>query len=102
MTKAVRVSKLDLAAILQQQNPTIDLRIDAFEESTRNFRNAVASYSDRAMAEIMRRKNEYSTRKSKVAERTKQVENETNACKVRELELMKGASAIECNSFTYH
>lgn len=100
MTTSVnRVSKLDLAAILQQQNPTIDLRIDAYEESTRNFRNAVASYTQRAMAEITRRKNEYTTRKSKIAERTKQVENETNACKVRELELMKGTSnsIIEAN-----
>ena len=90
MAKVIRVAKLDLATILQQQNPTIDLRIDAYEESTRNFRNAVALYSQRAMTEITRRKNEYSTRKSKIAEKTKQVENETNACKVRELELMKG------------
>ncbi|THH26744.1 hypothetical protein EUX98_g7449 [Antrodiella citrinella] len=89
MAKVIRVSKLDLATILQQQNPTIDLRIDAYEESTRNFRNAVSSYSQRAMTEITRRKNEYATRKSKIAERTKQVEHETNVCKGKELELMK-------------
>ncbi|KAH8101509.1 chromosome segregation protein Spc25-domain-containing protein [Cristinia sonorae] len=89
MSKVIRVAKLDLATILQQQNPTIDLRIDAFEESTRNFRNAVALYSQGAMTEITRRKNEFAARKSEYAKRTKQVENETNACKVRELELMK-------------
>ncbi|KAI0075903.1 hypothetical protein K474DRAFT_1663663 [Panus rudis PR-1116 ss-1] len=84
----VRVSKLDLGSILSQQNPHIDLRLEAYETSTRNFLTAVSNYTQRAVTEITNRKNNYATNKKKIAEKTKQIENETNACKVKEIELM--------------
>lgn len=92
MAHIIRVSKLDLATLLSQQNPQIDLRIDAYETSTRNFLNAVNNYTQRAVTEITERKNSFVTKKNKILDKTKQIENETNNCKVKELELMRGAS----------
>ncbi|THG97894.1 hypothetical protein EW026_g4206 [Hermanssonia centrifuga] len=87
-THVLRVPKLDLPSILAQQNPHIDLKLEAYEISTRNFLTAVSGYTQRALAEITHRKNAHVTEKNKIAERTQQVENETNACKVKELELI--------------
>ncbi|PSR82434.1 hypothetical protein PHLCEN_2v6070 [Hermanssonia centrifuga] len=92
-THVLRVPKLDLPSILAQQNPHIDLKLEAYEISTRNFLTAVSGYTQRALAEITHRKNAHVTEKNKIAERTQQVENETNACKVKELELIASTSA---------
>ena len=92
MAHIIRVSKLDLATLLSHQNPQIDLRIDAYKTSTRNFLNAVNNYTQRAVTEITERKNSFVTKKNKILDKTKQIENETNNCKVKELELMTGAS----------
>lgn len=83
-----RVPKLDLPTILAQQHPNIDLRLDSYETSTRNFLKAVSGYTQRALAEITRRKNVHITEKTRIAERTQHIENETNNCKVKELELI--------------
>ncbi|CAL1696858.1 unnamed protein product [Somion occarium] len=88
-THVGRVVKLDLASVLAQPNPHLDLRLEAYETSTRNFLKAVSNYTQRAVTEITHRKNNYVTTKSKVAEKSKQLEQETNQCKVKELELMK-------------
>ena len=55
MTNVLRVPKLDLPSILAQQNPQIDLRLEAYENSTRNFLAAVSNYTQRAMTEITKR-----------------------------------------------
>lgn len=83
-----RVPKLDLSTILAQQHPNIDLRLDSYETSTRNFLKAVSGYTQRALTEITRRKNVHITEKTRIAERTQHIENETNNCKVKELELI--------------
>lgn len=83
-----RVPKLDLPTILAQQHPNIDLRLDSYETSTRNFLKAVSGYTQRALTEITRRKNVHITEKTRIAERTQHIENETNNCKVKELELI--------------
>lgn len=92
MAHVIRVSKLDLATVLAQTTPQIDLRIEAYDTSTRNFLSAVSNYTQRAVTEITHRKNVFVSNKSKVLEKTKQIENETNNCKVKELELMAGTS----------
>lgn len=83
-----RVPKLDLPTILAQQHPNIDLRLNSYETSTRNFLKAVSGYTQRALTEITRRKNVHITEKTRIAERTQHIENETNNCKVKELELI--------------
>ncbi|EIW57096.1 uncharacterized protein TRAVEDRAFT_151731 [Trametes versicolor FP-101664 SS1] len=89
MSKVLRVPKLDLAAVLAQQNPTIDLRLDAYEASTRNFLAAVSNYTQRAVAEIQNRKDAYAAEKKRLAEKALQIEAETNQCKLKEIELIK-------------
>ncbi|KAL4254885.1 Kinetochore protein SPC25 [Abortiporus biennis] len=88
MSNVVRVSKIDLKTILAQPNPQIDLRLEAYNTSTRNFLKAVSNYTQRAVTEITQRKAHYGAHKNKILDKTKQVENETNNCKVKEIELM--------------
>ncbi|EKM60634.1 uncharacterized protein PHACADRAFT_179844 [Phanerochaete carnosa HHB-10118-sp] len=88
MAHVLRVPKLDLVAILAQQNPQIDLRIEAYETSTRNFLKAVSHYAQNAQAEITRRKTTHINEKKRTAEKIQSYENETHACKVKELELI--------------
>ena len=91
MAHVLRVPKLDLPAVLAQQNPQIDLRLDAYDASTRNFLAAVSNYTQRAVSEITNRKNHFASEKKKIAERTQAIETETNQCKLREIELVVGA-----------
>ncbi|RDX46514.1 hypothetical protein OH76DRAFT_1406821 [Lentinus brumalis] len=88
MANVLRVPKLDLPAVLNQQNPQIDLRLEAYEVSTRNFIKAVSNYTQRAVTEITNRKNNFSGEKKKITEKTQQVEAETNQCKLKEIELI--------------
>ncbi|KAI0761551.1 chromosome segregation protein Spc25-domain-containing protein [Trametes elegans] len=88
MSKVLRVPKLDLPSVLAQQNPQIELRLDAYEASTRNFLAAVSNYTQRAVAEITHRKGAYAAEKKRLAERTAQIETETSECKLREIALI--------------
>lgn len=97
MAHVLRVPKFDLSALLDQQHPTIDLRLEAYETSTRNFLKAVSNYTHIAQAEITRRKNAHIHEKKRLAEKIHSHENETNACKVKELELISGACFVEGN-----
>ncbi|CCM04798.1 uncharacterized protein FIBRA_06991 [Fibroporia radiculosa] len=89
MAKSLRVPKLDLSAILASQNPQIDLRLEAYEVSTRNFLKAVSSYTQRALTEITNRKNGHLTDRKRLVEKLQHIEAETNQCKIREIELIK-------------
>ena len=90
MAHVLRVPKFDLSALLAQQHPHIDLRLEAYETSTRNFLKAVSNYTHIAQAEITRRKQAHIHEKKRLTERIQSHENETNACKVKELELIAG------------
>ena len=68
----------------------IRLRLEAYEASTRNFLKAVSNYTQRAVTEITNRKTAFAAEKKKIAEKTTQIETETNQCKLREIELIKG------------
>ncbi|EMD41496.1 hypothetical protein CERSUDRAFT_146490, partial [Gelatoporia subvermispora B] len=88
MLHVSRAPKLDLATVLASQNPQIDLKLDAYEASTRNFLKAVSNYTQRALTEIANRKTGHFAEKKKVSEKIQQIETETNACKVKEIELI--------------
>ncbi|KAI0671279.1 chromosome segregation protein Spc25-domain-containing protein [Trametes maxima] len=88
MAKVLRVPKLDLPAVLAQQNPQIDLRLDAYETSTRNFLTAVSNYTQRAVSEISNRKAAYAAEKKRIAEKTQQIETEISQSKLKEIELI--------------
>jgi len=89
-TQTIRPTQIDLASILAQPNPTVDLRLQAYEASTRNFLKAVSNYGNRAIAEITKRKERQASERKKLAEKTAAVESETNQCKVKEIELIAG------------
>ncbi|KAI0960816.1 hypothetical protein AcW1_000081 [Taiwanofungus camphoratus] len=88
MAKVLRAPKVDLYAILASQNPQIDLRLEAYEVSTRNFLKAVSNYTQRALSEISIRKNAHVSEKKRISEKLQYIETETNHCKVKEIELI--------------
>lgn len=88
LSSMAHTTQIDLGSILAQQNPQIDLRLPAYEASTRNFLKAVSNYSNRAIGEITKRKEKYALEKKKLADKTVAVESETNQCKVKEIELV--------------
>ena len=91
MTAVVANSRpIDLASILESQNPVIDLHIEEFERTSRRFLKAVTAYTARALEEIVQRKSRHAAEVKRVAERTAQVEAEIQACKVKEIDLMEG------------
>ncbi|KAH7911839.1 chromosome segregation protein Spc25-domain-containing protein [Hygrophoropsis aurantiaca] len=88
MPQTVRPVHIDLAAILAEPTPQIDLRLHAYEISTTNFVKAVTNYTNRAVLEITKHRNSQETDKKKLIEKTHAVELETNQCKLREIELL--------------
>ncbi|KAF9242387.1 chromosome segregation protein Spc25-domain-containing protein [Melanogaster broomeanus] len=84
----MRHTHIDLASILAQPNPQIDLRIQAYEISTGNFLKAVTNYTHRAIIEITKHRNAQEADKRRLAERTQAAETEINQCKLKEIELL--------------
>lgn len=89
MTTARR-SRIDLSQLLQGQNPTIDLRINIFEDSTRNFLKALVGFKNKAITSISERRKYQIAEKKKFAERTQHVEKEINKRKLIEIDLVAG------------
>ena len=79
---------VDLSSILTQQNPSIDLRVHDYENSTRTFLKALTAYKNRAMTNISERRKHQALEKKKILEKTQAVEMETNQCKLKEIELV--------------
>ncbi|KAF8168394.1 chromosome segregation protein Spc25-domain-containing protein [Crassisporium funariophilum] len=88
MAHGIRLPQIDLSAILSQQNPNIDLRLNVYEHSTRNFLKALTSYKNRAITTISDRRKHQASERKKVSERTQAVEAETSQCKQKEIELV--------------
>ncbi|KAG1809918.1 chromosome segregation protein Spc25-domain-containing protein [Suillus plorans] len=84
----VRPTHIDLASILAEPNPSVDLRLYAYEASTSNFLRAVTNYANRAVAEITKHRNAQEADKKRLVEKTVAVKAETNQCKVKEIELL--------------
>ncbi len=87
-----RVPHIDLQSLLTAPNPHIDLRLDPYETSTRNFLKAVVNYKSRAINTISERRAHQAAEKKKILEKCQAAEAETNQCKLKELELGAGAS----------
>jgi len=85
-----RYPQLDLGSLLTEQNPEIDLRLKIYETSTRNFLKAVVNYKSRAVVLLTERINQQIAEKKRLADRIQAVDNETNQCKLREIELLAG------------
>lgn len=85
---------VDLSSLLTQQNPSIDLRVHDYENSTRTFLKALTAYKNRAMTNISERRKHQALEKKKILEKTQAVEMETNQCKLKEIELV--ARTLSC------
>jgi len=85
-----RRSRIDLSQLLQGQNPTIDLRINIFEDSTHNFLKALVGFKNKAITSISERRKYQIAEKKKFAEKTQHVEKEINKCKLKEIDLVAG------------
>jgi len=91
MTTTIHVRRplqINLHALLQQQAPTIDLGVESYENSTRNFLEAVAKYKNRSMTAIAERRRHEAHEKKKMMDKTAAVEAETGRCKLKEIELV--------------
>ena len=86
----LRPPLVDLSSILTQQNPSIDLRVHDYENSTRTFLKALTAYKNRAMTNISERRKHQAMERKKILEKTQAVEMETNQCKLKEIELVAG------------
>ena len=88
MNHVLRPPHVELSSILTQQNPSIDLRVHDYENSTRNFLKALTTYKNRAITNISERRKHQAMERKKLLERTQAVEMETNQCKLKEIELV--------------
>jgi kinetochore protein Spc25 len=88
MNHVLRSPHVDLSSILTQQNPSIDLRVHVYENSTRNFLKALTTYKNRAMTNIAERRKHQAMERKRLLDRTQAVEMETNQCKLKEIELV--------------
>lgn len=90
MAPLLRVPQIDLSAVLTGQNAQIDLKLEVYESSTRNFLKAVSNYKNRALTTISARRSDQATEKKKILDKTRAVEAETIQCKLKEIELVSG------------
>ncbi|KAJ7444577.1 chromosome segregation protein Spc25-domain-containing protein [Mycena galericulata] len=88
MTHGLRVPQIDLSAVLAEQNPKIDLRVQSHEASMRNFLKAVANYKTRTIATIADKRTTHASEKKRTLEKIGNVEAETNQCKIEEIQLV--------------
>jgi kinetochore protein Spc25 len=88
-----RTIPIDLASILAEPTPTVELRLHAYEVSTSNFLRAVTNYANRAVAEITKHRNAQKADKKRLSDKTTAVKAETNQCKVKEIDLLAGTSS---------
>jgi kinetochore protein Spc25 len=86
-----RPLQINLHALLHQQTPAIDLGVQFYEESTRNFLEAVTKYKMTAITE--RRRHQAQERK-RILDRTADVESETALCKLKEVKLVAHMSSV--------
>jgi hypothetical protein len=70
-----RPLQINLHALLQQQAPTIDLGVESYENSTRNFLEAVAKYKNRSMTAIAERRRHEAHEKKKIMDKITVVED---------------------------
>lgn len=94
MASGFRVPQIDLGAILQADHPVIDLRLESYENETRSFLQNLARFKDLAITQETEERAAFVVETKRLAEKSAEIEAETNQCKVREIELLAGASFV--------
>lgn len=86
-----RLPRIDLSRLLQDQHPHIDLRVNVYEDTTRNFLKALVDFKNNAITSISERRKYQASEKKKITERSQQAEAEINQCKHKEIDLVAGS-----------
>lgn len=94
MASGFRVPQIDLGAVLQADHPVIDLRLESYENETRNFLQNLARFKDLAITQETEERATFAVETKRLSEKSTEIEAETNQCKVREIELLAGASFV--------
>ncbi|KAK0500880.1 chromosome segregation protein Spc25-domain-containing protein [Armillaria luteobubalina] len=88
MASGFRVPQIDLGVVLQADHPVIDLRLESYENETRNFLQNLTKFKDLVITQETEERAAFAAETKRLAEKTKEMEEETNQCKVREIELL--------------
>ncbi|KAK0481354.1 chromosome segregation protein Spc25-domain-containing protein [Armillaria novae-zelandiae] len=88
MASGFRIPQIDLGAVLQVDHPVIDLRLESYENETRNFLQNLAKFKDVVITQETEERAAFVAETKRLVEKTKEMEAETNQCKVREIELL--------------
>ncbi|TFL06209.1 chromosome segregation protein Spc25-domain-containing protein [Pterulicium gracile] len=83
-----RPPQIDLASIIKQPHPVIDLRLQEFDQSATKLSRAVVAFKNNAIAVIADRRATYIADTKKLSERIKSAEAETHQCKIKEIDLL--------------
>ncbi|KAG7451977.1 uncharacterized protein BT62DRAFT_926180 [Guyanagaster necrorhizus] len=88
MASGFRAPQIDLSTVLQADHPAIDLRLESYENETRNFLKNLARFKDLVITRETEDRAAFVAETKRLAEKRKEIEAETNQCKVREIELL--------------
>ena len=94
MGRRLRAPRIDLASLLAEDNPQIDLKLEAFEKTNRDFVKALGEHKMRYITAMAERREQAEAEKKRLAERMRAAEAETNQCKLKEIELLAGACVV--------
>ncbi|KIY51120.1 hypothetical protein FISHEDRAFT_37862 [Fistulina hepatica ATCC 64428] len=86
---SLRPTQIDLRAILKQPTPRIDLKIPAIQASTGAFLKSLLDLKAESIARITNRRSRFELEKTKIEDRQRAVELETNQCKLQEIKLLQ-------------
>ncbi|KAK0466141.1 chromosome segregation protein Spc25-domain-containing protein [Desarmillaria tabescens] len=88
MATGFRVPQIDLSTVLQADHPIIDLRLESYEDETRNFLKDLTGFKELVITQETEGRAAFAAEMKRLAEKSKEIEAETNQCKVREIELL--------------
>jgi kinetochore protein Spc25 len=99
---------MELASILTEQNPQIDLKLHSYEASTRNFLKALSVYKNHAISVIRDRRDNQNAERKRISGKIQSMETDINIFKVKEIDLLAGTilhfvlAAIDCYVDIWH
>jgi hypothetical protein len=82
--------KFDLASLLKQDYPTIDLDIDAYDRRMHKFEADINTFAEKAMRGISNQRDAHLVDVRKLADRAVALQEQTRVAQVKEIELAAG------------
>jgi kinetochore protein Spc25 len=82
--------KINLASLLSEQNPHIDLHLEEYERRTQWFATRMSGFHDNVQKDILNGQEVFTAEMKRHMERMAKYEEQTNQHKAKELELAAG------------